>query len=371
MNFKSPGTLIPIIAVMALLLIVPAATIFYESSGGDSCARCHEIQQDRDNWQVLTHRSVTCQGCHGGLLTSDVDFHLANARRVISHLRGRVPGRVRIRNADVARLIEQCRSCHQQEFADWKASAHSTTYERIFLDKEHNRKELLIDDCLRCHGMYYGGAIRDLVTPINIKGPWKLTDSALASQAAIPCMACHQMHRQGQPLPPLGAAVSRAAARTSPAAAQEISRPSLALFNRREMMHGSLRTLPLPTMREGERLVRMSTDARQGLCYQCHAPEPTFQVQSGDDRTCIGVHEGLSCLACHLKHGQKTRASCSTCHPRLSNCGRDVETMDTTFKSPKSAHNIHFVKCADCHTKGVPKKRKQDGSGWTSRASSE
>jgi len=34
-----------------------------------------------------------------------------------------------------------------------------------------------------------------------------------------------------------------------------------------------------------------------------------------------------------------------------------VETMDTTFRTTKSPHNIHFVKCADCHTKGVPRKR--------------
>jgi hypothetical protein len=41
----------------------------------------------------------------------------------------------------------------------------------------------------------------------------------------------------------------------------------------------------------------------------------------------------------------------------LSNCGLDVETMDTTFKSIKSPYNVHFVKCIDCHTKGVPKKK--------------
>ena len=52
------------------------------------------------------------------------------------------------------------------------------------------------------------------------------------------------------------------------------------------------------------------------------------QVGSGDDRTGIGVHEGLSCLACHQKHGQQTRASCANCHPRLSNCGLDVEKME-------------------------------------------
>jgi hypothetical protein len=57
-----------------------------------------------------------------------------------------------------------------------------------------------------------------------------------------------------------------------------------------------------------------------------------------------------------LKHGQKTRASCAECHPKMSNCGLDVETMDTTFRSTESKHNIHWVKCVDCHPKGAPKK---------------
>jgi hypothetical protein len=107
---------------------------------------------------------------------------------------------------------------------------------------------------------------------------------------------------------------------------------------------------------EGARPVKMSPDARQALCYQCHAPLAGAQVGSGDDRTGVGVHEGISCLGCHLKHGQQTRASCASCHPRLSNCGLDVEKMDTTFVSPKSGQNIHFVKCGDCHPRGVPKK---------------
>ena len=80
----------------------------------------------------------------------------------------------------------------------------------------------------------------------------------------------------------------------------------------------------------------------------------------------MGVHEGTSCLACHQHHTQATRASCATCHPRLSNCGLDVEKMDTTFRDVKSPHNIHFVKCADCHPKGVPpapRTARLDGSG--------
>ena len=49
--------------------------------------------------------------------------------------------------------------------------------------------------------------------------------------------------------------------------------------------------------------------------------------------------------------------SCADCHPRLSNCGLDVEKMDTTFLDPKNGHNVHTVRCLDCHPKGEPKKK--------------
>ena len=207
-----------------------------------------------------------------------------------------------------------------------------------------------MDDCLRCHGMHYEGAIRDLVTPIDRKGPWSLKDSTLSSQPTIPCLSCHQVHRHGMPLQKL------AVKPENPGPAQEVNRPSLAFFDRRELGHVANQGLPLPTIYDQRRPIKISPDQRQSLCYQCHAPLASMQVNSGDDRTPVGVHEGLSCFACHEKHGQQTRASCLTCHPRLSNCGLDVEKMDTTLKSTKSPHKIHFVKCLDCHTKGIPKK---------------
>jgi hypothetical protein len=211
----------------------------------------------------------------------------------------------------------------------------------------HNQQQHLMDDCLSCHAMHFEGGIRDLVTPVDAKRPWRLRDPKLAEQAAIPCLACHQMHRQGDVLQRL------AAKAVNPGPIQEIFRPSLALYDRRELDYVSLGHLPLPVMRDGHRSVTISPDIRQALCYQCHAPLASMEVGTGDDRTAVGVHEGLSCFACHQGHGQKTRASCATCHPQLSNCGLDVETMDTTFKSTKSLHNIHFVRCIDCHNKGV------------------
>jgi hypothetical protein len=198
--------------------------------------------------------------------------------------------------------------------------------------------------------MHFEGGVYDLVAPLDRRGPWRVLPAELAERPSMPCLACHQMHRRGEPMRKEGVEGRVAGP------AQETSRPSLALFDRRTEQYVPVSDLPIPPMLDGARPVKMSPDRRQALCYQCHAPMATRQIGSGDDRTAMGVHEGISCLACHLQHGEKTRASCATCHPKMSNCGLDVEKMDTTFKSADSRHNVHWVKCADCHKNGVPKK---------------
>jgi hypothetical protein len=170
-------------------------------------------------------------------------------------------------------------------------------------------------------------------------------------------MACHQVHREGD-------VATKPAARFGMAGPGEDK--SLAFYDRRERMHIAAVGLPLPVLFDEGRLVNVSQDPRQGICYQCHAPRPpdagteaatkgwSTQVRSGDDRTPMGVHEGISCLACHNGHNQSARASCKSCHPQMSHCGLDVEKLDTTFASAASPHNIHWVKCADCHQHGIP-----------------
>jgi hypothetical protein len=335
-----------VLAALAALavLALPAGSLYYEYSAGASCARCHEIRRNYDVWQASSHRGVNCSDCHGGIVTLDPGFHWGNVRRLAQHIRGGLAGSVRLRAQDIPQLMDRCRACHRQEFAQWQSSTHSASYSKLFLDQKHNREHPLIDDCLRCHGMHFEGGIRDLVAPLDSTGPWRLLRGEFVNQPAIPCLTCHQMHRRGERL-------------NQPVARQERTRPSLALYDRREQQHFALGVLPLPAMLEGARPVKISPDQRQALCYQCHAPRASAQVNSGDDRTPIGVHEGLSCLACHQKHGQQTRASCADCHPRWSNCGLDVEKMDTTFANLKSGHNIHFVKCADCHRNGVPRRK--------------
>jgi len=341
-------------ATMALLsiavVVVAAPTVYYERSQGSACATCHEIWQPYNDWHSSSHRNIPCSDCHGDLLTLNAGFHLNNMRRVFNHLRGDIAERPQLKNKDVLAMTTRCQRCHQQEFAAWHSSRHSATYTDIFLNTAQNQQQMLIDDCLRCHAAHFQGGIRDLVTPISTKGPWHLNRSELADQPAVPCLACHQVHREGTPL-----AQPMIAPDQGPQ--QEIARPSLAFFDRRGFEHVAVGDLPLPLMLEGARMVKMSPDQRQALCYQCHAALATRQVYSGEDRTPIGVHEGLSCFSCHLQHGEQTRASCDTCHLQHATCGIAVEKMDTTFKDKASKHNIHSMKCVDCHEKGVPKRK--------------
>jgi hypothetical protein len=348
-----------LLAASALAVIgvagLAASSWYYGGSDGMGCARCHEIRPLVDSWAASSHRSVSCKQCHGSSFSAELRMHAKNLGRVWLHARGETPEQIHIRHGDVAALVERCGSCHRQEQADWQSGPHGAPYAAIFINPEHNANQQLMDDCLRCHATHFEGGIRELVTPLDRKGPWTFVKAEYAGLPAVPCLVCHSVHRRGEPF------ATRSARGQLAGREQELVRPSLALYDRRALEHVGLERLPLPAMRDGARAVRTSPDRRQALCYQCHAPRAGNQVFSGDDRTPVGVHEGLSCQACHAKHGQTTRASCDGCHPRLSNCGIDVATMDTTFKSAESRHDIHRVACADCHPKGVPRKARAEG----------
>jgi hypothetical protein len=355
-RFGSKKVLLVSSLLLVAVLLLVANLGYYGGStySGKYCIGCHQIRPSYDKWSHSAHRNLDCKECHGSALTLDPAMHSNNLRHLYYQLSGKIPDRVLLKDRQVDAIVENCQRCHMNKFSQWKAGGHSVAYSHIFLSARHNKKTLLMDDCMRCHGMFAAGNITDIVTPINNQGPWNLINPAFTNRPVIPCLTCHQMHSEGSPqkspnyLEPKTIAYSR-----------EIRTASLAFFDRRERRHFSALILPLPTMRTKGRQVMMSPDRRQTVCYQCHAPEATHEVKSGDDRTAVGVHEGIGCLGCHDPHTLDARASCANCHPRLSNCGLDVAKMDTSFKSPSSPHNIHFASCTDCHTKGVPKGRRQ------------
>ena len=315
-----------------------SASWYYTSPSGNGCAKCHEMASFVTAMHASPHRGVGCMECHEASLG-------AKLRHIRVHLTGKEPEAIRLRDSDILEMGPNCQKCHRQEYASWHAGPHSATYTQIFTNPAQNAQQHLMDDCLRCHGMYFNGAIRDLVQPQNTKGPWKLIRSDLGNQPAIPCQTCHQVHREGEP-------EAKPQSRIS-VAGQPVD-DSLAFFDRREGMHFAAAALAIPQLHDGARLVRVSQDSRQAICYQCHAPRQPetgtvaaanawgAQAGSGDDRTPVGVHEGLSCFSCHTGHNQNARASCKTCHPQMSHCGLDVEKMDTTYANASSQPQYPF-----------------------------
>ncbi|RPI21945.1 MAG: hypothetical protein EHM61_23505 [Acidobacteria bacterium] len=335
-----------------LFLAVLSLGSYWHLAGPEAtCLRCHEIRPAHDLWARSAHRDTKCESCHGNALSNGFHSLWENSRRLVSHYSDEPKDSLRLSEAQVVEMVDRCKTCHEREFADWISSGHSARYSDIFLHQGHNQVEQLNSDCLRCHGMFYEETIEALVAPVSVHGPWKLLDEAQGPKPTIPCLTCHEIHATGV------VAVRPDYSNPKAVAADRIPRlPRVSFYDRREARHFEARVLPAPRLYEGDRALVVAGDVPQRVCFQCHASTASQKVGVGDDRTPRGVHEGLSCLACHSMHSLEARHSCAHCHPRLSNCGLDVEKMDTSFKSLESRHNIHFVACTDCHPNGVPKK---------------
>jgi hypothetical protein len=343
-------------------LVAPAAILLFLFLGyagwnaadpQRTCASCHEIVPSFEEWQLSAHREVGCAGCHGTALGNGFHSLKEKSGMLFSHLARRPYNEeIRLDEKGVLEVMEACTECHASEYRNWLAGGHSATYADIFLDEFHNSREQPYWDCLRCHGMFYDGTIYELVEPVSTTGPWKLKEEGAGENPVIPCLACHGIHQRNEPL-------TRPENMDDPAAIhylREARAPAAGLHVRSDGMFLRADLLPEPDMYDGGRAVLASGDPLQRTCIQCHAPGWNHATGSSDDRTPTGVHEGISCMACHLPHSNEARASCRHCHPALSNCGLDVETMNTTFLDRDSPHNIHFVACEDCH-EPVPERR--------------
>jgi len=340
------------VAVFLLCTALGGLGYFEFTPPEKTCISCHEIRASHASWTKSVHRDVSCKACHGGSANS-VHALRENAKRVFAHLTETRHENIHLSEEQTIRMTEACQSCHAREFAFWKQSGHGTNYAGIFMDAKHNKTEQMADECLRCHAMFFEGKMANMVTPLDTKGPWRFRNPEMAERPAIPCLACHDMHAPGQPFRHSGVEMARASTSTNPPA---FRRDTIAFYVRQEGTHFAIADLMTPKIFDNGRPVKVSNDPRQRLCTQCHAPNAFGQAGTGDDRTPTGVHEGLSCAACHEPHSNDTRAACVKCHPRFTSCGKDVATMDTTFRSSMSKHNIHSMNCGDCHPNGVPKR---------------
>jgi hypothetical protein len=263
-----------------------------------------------------------------------------------SHFREELANeRVRLDEEGVLEVMQACIRCHRDEYTAWQAGGHSATYADIFLNEKHNSMERPYPDCFRCHGMYYDGTIADLVEPISTTGPWSMKEPEKASQPVIPCLTCHPIHLENEPMTHPGSMDDP----FSIFYEREERNSLTGLYLRSDKMHLRADMLRKPDIYKGDEPVLVSDDPLQRICIQCHSPNWEHQAGTEDDRTPVGVHEGLSCRACHRGHSNDPRNACKTCHPAVTSCGKDVMTMNTTYFKSDSPNNIHSMFCTDCH----------------------
>lgn len=310
-----------------------------------TCSSCHEIGKSVNSQAKSLHRNIACKECHGTALSNGIHSLKEKGKMLISHLETKNREHIRLAEEQLLEVMNNCERCHTAEFADWSSGGHSMDYQHVFLNTKHNSTEQINFDCLRCHGMFFKGTVEDVVVPLNTKGPWQLKDDKRSSMPAIPCMACHQIHQDGEP--------HKRPDYTEPKSIFYQKSDTgfvVGFYDRREKAYFPVSQLPGLNLWEGERKVRVSEDPVMRICLQCHAPNANHQAGTSDDRTPRGVHEGLSCMACHELHSNNARNSCRSCHPAISNCKLDVTKMNTSFAHSKSKNNIHFVACTDCHS---------------------
>jgi len=327
------------IVVIALLTSI-SYTTWNRLDPAYTCAKCHEITPSHTTWLSSAHAKVRCIDCHGTALSDGFQSFREKSGMIITHFSGgKSNDEIRLNEGQALRLVEKCIRCHQAEHAGWLASGHSVNYREIFMNTDHNSMEKPYSDCLRCHGMFYAGNINDLMNLEGEPASWTIKNRKQELLPAIPCLACHRMHTENP--------VSERYVSTKDTS---VRNPRTSLYVRADKIYLRSDMLTPVKMKDNDRPVNRAIDPNTLLCQQCHAPDYVHQAGSQDDRTPVGVHEGISCTACHKIHSGDTRESCVLCHSEVSkNCKTDVRKMNTTYLSKNSSHDIHRITCTSCH----------------------
>ncbi len=272
-----------------------------------TCAQCHEVKPTHERWAKSAHAEISCTECHGTAISNGMHSLKEKVGMVVSHFSKNV------RNADIkmneAQRLDvsaRCVNCHRAEAAGWKSGGHSTTYANIFEDKIHNAAEKPYWECLRCHGMFYDGNINDLMSLDGKPEDWKIRNPEQRALPAVPCLACHQIHAEKT------RPKNFADAYKTPL--QSKSAPKAALYMRVDKLHLRADCLTPLKMYLDEKPIANSQDPNHALCQQCHSPNWRHEAGSSDDRTPVGAHAGMSCLACHNSHSGEAASSCAKCH---------------------------------------------------------
>lgn len=285
---------------IAGIVIMASAYITWNTLDPDfTCAQCHEIRENCITWKASSHADISCTECHGTALGNGLSGLSGKLGMVYTHFtRRRTNEDIFLNEQQVTEMAARCAECHQAEHAGWKSGAHAVTYRDIFTDVEHNKMEKPYWDCFRCHGMHYDGTIRDLMSLEGEAESWHITDRQQAGRPAITCLACHQMHGEQEKR----IAYESLDKESRSALTEKTERPATALYMRAEKRHLPSGKIYQATMSYEGSPVTVSDDPNTWLCMQCHAPDSRREVGTEDDKTPVGVYEGMSCLDCHNPH---------------------------------------------------------------------
>lgn len=347
MNLKKI-TIILLITFTGVAFLFGGYSKWNSANPEKTCASCHEISPSVGEWQHSSHREVGCTACHGTALSNGVHSLTEKANMVFTHWgKGKNHEEIRMSEKQILELSDRCTKCHQSEYKKWLSGGHSASYGDIFMNGKHNQVEAPYWACLRCHGMFYEGNIKTLLSkPEKADGVWRFNDPKQVVLPTIPCLSCHSVHNKNEML-------GQAARYDKPREIfySRLSRnPSIAWYVRDSKLHiRADQLMKIAMVDQNGDSVQVSDDPANKLCLQCHSPNFKHQTGSEDDRTPTGVHEGISCVACHSPHSNDARNSCKTCHPAISNCGLDVTKMNTSYFDINSQNNIHSVSCKSCH----------------------
>ena len=346
MNLKKIALLF-LITFIGLVFLFGGYSYWNSANPEKTCANCHEISPMVGQWQNSAHREIRCFECHGTALSNGFHSLKEKANMVFTHV-GRNPERenVRMTEKQVLELSDRCAKCHQSEYKKWLSGGHSARYADIFMNGKHNQLEAPYWACLRCHGMFYDGNIKTLMQkPDQPDGVWKLNDLHKAMDPTIPCLSCHAVHTDND----LRGNAARYDVPKEISNERASRNPVNNWYVRDSRKHIRTDKLMKIAMSDHGKPVKVSDDPVNKLCIQCHSPNFKHETGSQDDHTPTGVHEGISCNACHSPHSNDARNSCIHCHPAISNCGIDVTKMNTSYMDEKSPNDIHTVSCGSCH----------------------
>lgn len=304
------------VIIIGLLLVVSSYTAWNVSDSDYTCAQCHEIRKSHETWKNSAHADVTCIECHGTALSNGFSSIAEKAGMVYVHFtKDKTNEDLSLSESQVLDIAERCAQCHQAEHASWRSGAHSTTYKDIFMDMEHNKMEKLYWDCFRCHGMHYDGNIHDLMSLEGDAESWHIKNKKQADRPSMTCLACHQMHNGDQEKKVPYNSLSKD---SRDALMQKTARPTTALYMRAEKRHLPSDKIYRATIHHNDSLVRISDEPNTWLCMQCHAPNSRREACTEDDKTPMGIYEGMSCLDCHNPHSNELKNNYRNVHTKLS-----------------------------------------------------